>query len=465
MDSLFAGDSGRQNRLKIILCWSVCAAGFLIDFYAFYPGFMSPDTIDQFTQAMHNSYGNWHPPTLAALWHLLLKLWAGPQPMLLLQLFFLWMGTGLLMTALIRKSIWSAPVLLLMVLSPFVQNVAGNIWKDLHMALSWYLSLSIMIFYFLSGKRAGKLAASISLLLIIYGTWVRVSGFPGNIPLLYLWIMISPWSARVHKLWQRGLLALLMSGAVLIGEGLFSKHVIRAHDDHIEYKLMTHDMAGLSIRTGELCFPEIIKKWPGFDTSYLFSHYSLVSFDNIWWNPDNKSIIPHPEEKEFPAIKKYWRSVIMKHPWTYLQMKAEGFLYFLKIKDSGTGLMVMYPYIHSNNYGLTLQPTRMYQFMMPKIEKRYDALYMKPWFWVIVNFIFLAALFLPWLRSWRQMLLVIQLSALFYLAIHFFVYPADTEFRYFYWYTLSVATGAVMTLAGLTDAFQHKHKSETVLKP
>src|SRR5262245_46797906 len=52
--------------------------------YAF-PGYLNFDAADQLSQAPTGSYGDWHPPMMAAYWAVLDGVVRGPAPMLLLQ--------------------------------------------------------------------------------------------------------------------------------------------------------------------------------------------------------------------------------------------------------------------------------------------------------------------------------------------------------------------------------------------
>lgn len=411
----------------------------------FYPGFISPDTLDQFTQALHNSYGNWHPPVMAGFWHLLLGVFVGPQPMLLFQLLLLWGGLALLLDVILKHRPLLSPLIILLALAPYVQNVAGNIWKDLHMSLSWFFVLALLINFYFSSSKPKTWHNILILLLIFYGIAVRISGFPGSIPLVILWWRIV-FGDSPRGRWRMALPASLIIVFLFLQlEGFISKKILHAHDDHIEYKLIAHDLTGLSMRSGQLCFPPEITTWRGFDTAYLFSHYNLVSFDNIWWNPDHKQILPDLSEEQHQQLHAYWRSAILHHLPQYLKMKYEGTLFFLKIRESGNGMMIMYPYIYPNNFDFKLSPNPLRDKFFYKIETRQRAWYMVPWYWLILNVLFLLIALLPALRAHRTLLLIISSSAFFYLAIHFFVYPADTELRYFYWYSLSTSVAIIMT--------------------
>ncbi len=437
----------RSLRYGLVILLS--AGGFCADLYAFWPGFMSPDTMDQFKQALHNSYSTWHPPTMAAFWRLLMGFKVGPEPMLVFQLLLLWGAFAVLLDILLQRAVFAAPLLLLLFCSPFVQNIAGNVWKDLHMSFSWLLAFSLMLQAYLKSERLKPVISAFCLLLIIYGTWVRLSGFPGTVPLLYFWWRLSTGAPFARRPWVAGLAALLLCLGILKLESFFSKQVLHAKKDHFEYKLIMHDLSGLSIRSKELCFPSMITQHPGFDYDYIVSHYSVVSFDNIWWNPDHKNLMPNLTEEQHAELYSFWLRAIRTHPKEYLRMKAEGSLYFMRIRNSGSHFMIMFPHIMPNNFGFSYQPNWLGEKILTGVDVRFEKSYMRPWFWLLVNAALFLLCFAPKLKPHRELFLVINASAFFYLAIHFFVYPADTDFRYFYWYSLILSLAAILVLTVL----------------
>ena len=119
-----------------------CTLGLSLNLIAYYPGFLSPDGFDQYSQALSGQYNDWHAPIMAALWSLFIKIHNGVLPMLLFQLSLLWIAIYLLMTA-IKSRFWQVSIALLS-LAPFFQNFAAFIVKDAQMAFVWLLAIVIM---------------------------------------------------------------------------------------------------------------------------------------------------------------------------------------------------------------------------------------------------------------------------------------------------------------------------------
>ena len=72
--------------------------------------------------------------------------------------------------------------------------------------------------------------------------------------------------------------------------------------------------------------------------------------------------------------------------------------------------------------------------------------YMKPWFWLLVNIVTLVAGFLVYNPFIKRAVFVLSLSSLLYLLAQFFIFPVDTDFRYFYWNCVSLFVSVAFLL-------------------
>ena len=162
---------------------------------------------------------------------------------------------------------------------------------------------------------------------------------------------------------------------------------------------------------------------------------------------DDKHLLPPLNDDRIVELRHYWLKGLAAHPIVYLKNKTHGFLEFMRITNSGSSLAVFYPYTHPNNFGFTYTPNRLSLAFFRRIEARQTVFYMKPWFWLLVNLFLLLIVFQKKLRAVKSPVLILSLSSLFYLAFEFFVFPADTEFRYFYWNCLALSLAVIITIA------------------
>ncbi len=163
----------------------VSTAGFALNLVAYYPGFLNPDSLDQYRQSLSGVYSDWHPPVMAALWHGFNAIHQGSASMLILQLGLLW-GSCYLLYPLADRRAWRLLVVGVM-LAPFVQNFAGVIVKDSQVALSLLLALAIMLTAATRQKKLTVAQVAGVALLLTYGCWIRLNALPAVLPPCFLW--------------------------------------------------------------------------------------------------------------------------------------------------------------------------------------------------------------------------------------------------------------------------------------
>src|SRR5260370_15822462 len=83
-------------RVPAFACASAALLGIALTIACFYPGYMSPDSVEQFAQARSGLFTDWHPPIMSLLWRLADKLLPGPFGMLLLDNLLFWPGMALI---------------------------------------------------------------------------------------------------------------------------------------------------------------------------------------------------------------------------------------------------------------------------------------------------------------------------------------------------------------------------------
>lgn len=433
--------------------------GFLLNLVAYYPGFMSPDSLVIYEQSISQHYGDWHPPLMAWAWSFLNRLYSGPQVMLIFQLALLWTGFYFLATGWFssrRSRTWLFCGLLL---APFVQNFAGYIIKDAQMALSWLLSFSIIARAGFRHRRMTLMEAIISFLLILYGALVRINALPGAIPLFFLWFdNYCAWTKRRPGMVAAVVLSLLLA----IGCQSLLNYVLKPQKQYPEYKLYLHDMAGIYVRTGKNYFPSFINEYPGFDTAYLRANYTTATLDDLYWNEEKKIFFPPLNDSTGPIARKAWARSISDNPGAYLYNRWDGFLYFLRIKKR-TWIVTLNAVISPNSFGITFKPNVVSRAFIGTIKFQSGMPYMRPWFWLIMNISILIAGFFTFDAAIRKIIFVLTTSSLLYLLPQFFVFQVDTDFRYFYWNCLSLFICVFFLAKDRTLKKEALHKEKTAV--
>ncbi len=150
---------------------------------AFFPGAMTWDSLDQLRQAREGTYTDWQPPAMAFFWSLLLKLSDGPGAMLIFHFILLWATSLTLFKWSIREGYRFGFLFLILPILPWIMNFQFTLWKDIGMAYSWGLSIAICI-YFRGHEKFPVLAATLTIVLFLYGALVRSNSLSAGIFLM-----------------------------------------------------------------------------------------------------------------------------------------------------------------------------------------------------------------------------------------------------------------------------------------
>lgn len=415
----------------------LCILFFCLDFYAFCPGFLMPDTIDQYTQASTGVYNDWHPPMMAFVWHLLLHISDGPGVMLALQLLFLWISCGMLLSCFPQRA-WQICIILFC-WSPVVQNFAGYLIKDVHMAFSWLLAFSIMLRGLVSGRKLSKWEVFFTLTLLTYGTCVRINALPGALPLFYMLIVGA---TNIKSKVKAAVTAFVVCVGVLATVLFVQNKTLRPEKTYPEFKLYLQDLSGIFLQTNENVFPAFLYENPAFDTAYIRANFTTATFDDI---ADKRNMFE--DDDSIKVLEHAWKHAITQHPATYLNNRYDGFLYFLRIKNRANTPFNYYCYYTTpNQFGFKVRPNPLYNAMLSSMKKQADAWYMKPWFWALLNVVLLFCIPLVKDKKYQLAIAVLGGSSLFYLLPQIFIFQIDTDFRYFYWNCIACLLALILFL-------------------
>src|SRR5260370_16463650 len=81
------GSDVREGSMAVpvgtqLACSLAAAIGFVLTVACFFPGYMSPDSVEQLRQGRAMSFGAWPPPVMSLLWGLLVRILPGPARIL-----------------------------------------------------------------------------------------------------------------------------------------------------------------------------------------------------------------------------------------------------------------------------------------------------------------------------------------------------------------------------------------------
>lgn len=437
-----AGESKSRSRL---LDWAACV-GFLSTVGAFFPGVMSPDSLDQLRQAEAWRYSTTQPPIMTLLWSVLNIIVAGPALMLLLQA-AMWWGGWLLV---VRRAVPARPasqaaVLLAIGLWPPLFAMTGTVWRDVHMTLALLVAVGLLLQDPSVGRERMRLV--FAGLLVAYASAVRINAIFSVLPLAS-WIAFRAWRALsstspgAASLPRR--FAIPLGAALVLGMALAGRVVNPALASRMWYpvqNLQVFDLVGISARTGENLVPPALRN--GNDApERIASFYSAFSCFPAYFTPSSADpkligslrLLTTEDDAVLAEIASAWRAAIFAHPGAYLEHRAAVFAANMGWED----LPLHYPYergVPPNTLGVSWHPsalsTRAYAWFDATLN--HASWLWRPWLYLWGSLLVIWGAVAAWRQGVRspEALLVVA-SGILYTLPYLFAAPA-ADLRYHHW--------------------------------
>jgi hypothetical protein len=302
------------------------------------PGKFSPDSLDQYNQALHNSYTDWHTPILTGLWGFL----DTPPEFVLLLFITMVLVSSMLLVASETTVWWAVFAVTIVALWPMTFEVLVTIGKDAWSAGFFFSGAALSAWTLhLEGRR--RLVA----LLVVGGLWwLAVAARPNAIVPIFL-VVAFGWPlalGRERQRWwsRRGLKRLGMAAAyvvfVLLSQSIYTSVVVQPKETHPEQPVYLYDLAGLSLRTDEMLVPPSART-PGADLATLREHWSEGESYGLFFGPDAplRWALRPPQVAE---LRRAWLEAIKDHPVEYLALRTRYGLTFLGFTKPSYGVFL-----------------------------------------------------------------------------------------------------------------------------
>jgi hypothetical protein len=425
-----------------------CAAGFVLCVVAFYPGYMSPDSIRQLTEGRAWSFTDWHPPLMAALWGLVDRGIPGPFGMLLLHNAVFWSALAVFWGVTCRRSALVGLCLVGVGFLPTSLALLSTVWKDIGLGASLLLACALLH----SSRQTGSKGALLfSIPLLFYGYAVRQNAAPAILPVAFWSGYVALRVFRPRKAGGgRGLAAaapalavglvyfLLLTAAVLATTRLLTG----GRGSYIYQAVLLHDLAAVSKGRGEPLFPEYLTGGENFSLASAVAHYTPDSSVPIFRGEG--TVLPLTESpEEVAALRAKWLEVVPANKSVYLRHRWEMF----KALNALGRDEVCFPYLATSRTldGREVNRWRVHQFLRAVFWKlRNTFLFRGHWF-LLACLALLCVSLAGRLRGELETVFVMSLSGLLYAAGYFF-YAASCDFRFSWWTALASLVGACLLL-------------------
>ncbi|WP_293976328.1 hypothetical protein [Sphingomonas sp.] len=280
------------------------------------------DTISQYEQATSGDFFDWHPPIMARTWALLIRVWPGTQPFLLLQAIFWWGGLGLLAAALARMGKARAGWAVLAIgLLPLFVGWDTVVLKDAQLASCLVAATGLAAHFRLAGRALPGRAVAVIALLLVYATLVRGNAVFATVPLVLAlagWLGVRVW-------WKRGILLLALMLAVIVASPPINHRLLGASSSKVERALPLYDVAGIAHHAGLAEVPGTSRPaWAEGERKRCYTPY--------FWNPYGmpSQCAPLGDEIAFDAdsggpIMRLWIVMIVHHPVAWAEHRLRHF--------------------------------------------------------------------------------------------------------------------------------------------
>lgn len=294
---------------------AILALGWVCFLLYAYPGFTSPDSIQQLDEARAGAYTDWHPPAMAFLWRYVDKIWSGTFLMLVLQSSTFLVGTYALI-ARVLTPIRAAIAAVCIFLFPPVMTALAVIWKDSLMAGLLIAGTAAL----LSPKRGWRIAACV---LIFVATAIRHNALAATLPIV---VLLFTWRESWTG-WRRYALAIAVWVAITGAASVLNRKLATGSEYAWHNSVALLDIAGTARFSKVQDDAELQALFAGINLPHptglakrirmLYtgdSHWQLTHGDDRVFDLPVLATIPDVKRAWFRALETYPRAFIY-HRW------------------------------------------------------------------------------------------------------------------------------------------------------
>ncbi len=417
-----------QSLARVLRYFFIALFAFISFYIALYPGYMSGDSLQQYTQSLTHNYNDWHPPIMAGWWSVLNLFFHGPQGLLFFHLVLLWgCLAGLAIYFRAKKT---AGLFLLIGFVPWIANFEGLLWKDMGMAYSLLVACTLIIVT----KTKNVTATLMIIATMLYAFMVRANAFFAIIPIFWLFIRYLRPHARFLPtiLYTLILLVIFQACAYVI-----NYKIIHAYKKNPEQFILVDDLVHMSLLVNKNLLPfvemDIIKNCAKVPTSLFCIRQTP--------RPNSKKY----SSKDWQQINRLWLKAVVENPIAYLSFRTDRFLNLMQINRK-TPFYTTPFCIEPNSLGLVKSTnilTSRYESVIHRSVHLVPLLF-KPYFWLFFSVIsVILSLFLSGDGKTILCIRMLVLSSLLYILGYFPLAPA-ADFRYIYWSILAINLAVVL---------------------
>lgn len=414
------------------------------------PGFMARDSGTQLEQARSFEFWDDHPVLMALIWHCTDRVLPGPLGMLIVMVGACWAGLVLFFRALPGRLAWRVAGLVGVGFLPPVFSTYPIILKDALMHGALLIGLGVLM----KVRRGSVYRLLAALLALAVAIGIRHNAAAAVWPFIALPLLRSSLlggKSRLIRLAAASTLGLCISFALALGLGRALAPL--AHRTEFWQTVPTFDLAGMSLKTGELLvdrdspvfargmgLPELRRL---FRTEYGPTIYYCVPFGGKRCVNMFRLTV---DRAELAELRANWLRAIREHPLAYLSLRWDLTRAMLTVSAGPKELYYLGGAPHhrlAKDYPPTARTTRVMSF----IERHIRWVIYRPWVYVALSGLLLPAAVVRYWRSGDALPLLLLFSGIAYL-VSTLIGATSSNYRYTVWTILC----AVLTLVALLVA-------------
>ncbi|WP_133623321.1 hypothetical protein [Erwinia sp. LJJL01] len=412
--------------------------GLIVTLWAFYPGIVSSDALDQYQQGSRFIFTDWHPPVMSFIWSMTDKAIPGPFGMLLLECLMYW-GSLLLLSASIPAKQKTISLSVIVVgFMPFALGTLSHILKDVFHAVTWLLAVGLVAVSNRneSGKRKALILAGI---LLVLGSMFRFNAIFGLIPLA--WLLVAGVKTREWK--KVAFIFVLFPLCTVLITSFFNYKILSASKSKAYQSLTVFDIGGVSHFSNRNYFKE---EWNTEEDSKVRNEcYDSRSWNSYAWGPCGfvlKKLVASGSWGD-GSLMGNWLEAMYQQPTAYLHHRYENFMNLLW-EPGG----ILEDRTAKNSLGFEYKKTAAFNGLQGLTDSLRDSPLFKPGFWLIVSLVFSLYGLLACKGEARNLIIALNTSSFLYLFAYFFVGVAS-DFRYAYWSIMATSVSVPFILLSI----------------
>ncbi|ENM5922139.1 Uncharacterised protein [Vibrio mimicus] len=469
-----------SNVARIIKIGLPCFLAFYFVVQHFYPGAMSPDSINILTQARTGNISDSFPIFNVYLWKLLDQyVVEGPAGMLVLNMLLYYAGLFMTFYSLAKTYLrLSSLVCMLFGFFPPIIGILGAVWSDITLTslLMFLLGLSVFTGF---GAEPDTLSKPVKVFVAILGLVIafaavstRHNAAAAVIPIVFLFFssfIPNKNHAAPLERFSRLLVVFLIATVVTVGLFVASKYInseYTVEKKHFWRVTVLYDVAGISCRTQKDQLSEILESGKGLDN--ICGLYTPKSYIPLVFGEQIHELDAEKRFKGEPlkirsggdeindSLFNYWVKAIIDNPMAYFRHRADFFL-ALTTKHFGALWAPVFDTIYSNELGIVARD-KVDSMVFDEIRSlSLNSMIFLPIAYVILALAVFSTSFVAILKknihSNRRLTtsaLAVSLSGLFHL-LGVSVFAVSSDFRYSHWLIVSSLMSVALLLFSLIE--------------